>query len=109
MSKLASLSDDIKDDLTYKVLRREHGYKEISQWLRQQHGQNISKTTVARFGKPLRDRFFPLIKLGMPIETIVKNRSLIDAMGVEQVKQNLLAKLAEKNSSLFSYLDDVGR
>jgi len=104
-SKLETLPNNIKDVLIEKALSKE-GYQSISDFLNIQHGIKAGKSVSWRFCKATRDKYGVLVALGMPIKEIIKNRPLIDALGVEQVKQQLVAKLAEKSPLLFAYLDD---
>lgn len=101
-----SFPDAIKDELIEKVLERKT-QRAIVNWLFQAHGITCSKSAISRFCKPISDKFFVLVNLGMPIKEIVKHRPQIEALGVEQVKQQLLDKLAEKTGSLFAYLDET--
>lgn len=104
-SKIETLPDDIKDALIEKAFSNE-GYQSMSDFLNNNHNIKAGRSVIWRFCKATRDKYGVLAALGMPIKEIINNRPLIDALGVEQVKQQLLAKLAEKIPSLFTYLDD---
>jgi hypothetical protein len=103
-SKLQYLDNDIKNNLIEKILKKDCSYQETTEWLLERHGIKMSKTLVSRLGKDTRDKYSALVDLGMPIKEIVKHRHKIEALGVEQVKQQLLAKLTEKNGDMFAYL-----
>jgi hypothetical protein len=104
LSKLDILPMAIKDEFIKKCLMRENT-QAITDWLNNHHAANTSKTAVARFAKAWRDQFGVLIKLGMPIEEIIKHRLQIEAQGIDRVAQQILDKLAEKNASILAYLD----
>jgi beta-xylosidase len=104
LSKLDTLPMAIKDEFIKKCLMRENT-QAITDWLNNHHTANTSKTAVARFAKSCRDQFGVLIKLGMPIEEIIKHRLQIEAQGIDRVAQQILDKLAEKNASILAYLD----
>lgn len=104
-STLDQLPEAIKDELIAKLLTGET-YTVIRQWLDKQHGINSSKSKVARYGKATRDKYGALVDMGMPIKEIIKHRQQIEALGIEQVRQQLIAKLTEKNGPMFAYLDD---
>jgi hypothetical protein len=81
-------------------------YLAVRQWLDKQHAIKPSSSTIGRYGKATRDRFSALVVMGMPIKEIIKHRQQIEVLGIESVRQQLLAKLTEKNGPLFAYLDD---
>jgi Mg2+/Co2+ transporter CorB len=110
LSKLDTLPRVIKDEFIKKCLMRENT-QAITDWLNNHHGIKTSKTSVARVAKAWRDEFGILIDLGMPIDEIIKHRRQIEALGVDQVAQQILDKLAEKNGSILAYLDktEVGQ
>jgi hypothetical protein len=105
LSKLDTLPGIIKDELIEKILIGE-SYQHVAEWLTKQNAVSINKRGLERFGKATRDKFGVLVKLGMPINEIVKHRLQIEALGVERVAQQLLDKLAEKNGHMFAYLDE---
>ncbi len=105
--KFYQLPDAIRVAFIAKLLARE-SYRDISQWLSQQHGITVSAMTIQRISKHLLALYLPmtpLIELGMPIKEIVKNRIRIEVIGIGQVKQVLIDKLTEKDGELFAYLD----
>ena len=104
-SKFDVFPPDIQSGLALKFLARER-YKDISQWLNQQHRLNLSPRVLQGIGKPLQDKYAPLLALGMPAAEIVKNRLKIDALGVAQVEQSLREKLTANTCELFAYLND---
>lgn len=106
-SIIDTLPEDIKKGLFSMILERKH-YCDISQWLNEAHGVQYSKSALQRLGKPTQDKYAPLIAFGMPIGVIVQNRLTIEALGVAQVAQSLLDKLAENPAGLFAYLDQQG-
>jgi hypothetical protein len=106
--KSRRLKEPAYSEFFEKVLSGELTYKAILKWLKSQHNISISTTTVSRLGKAINDKYAPLIKLGMPIKTIVEQRYQIEALGVEQVKQQLIKKLTENGASLFAYLTEKG-
>ena len=102
--KLDQLPKAIKNKLIEKNLAGE-SYSKITEWLNEQQLKKISRAAIYAYGKNIRAKYSILIDLGMPIKEIIKHKPQIDALGVEQAKQQLLAKLAEKNGPLFAYLD----
>ncbi|MDP2901636.1 MAG: helix-turn-helix domain-containing protein [Methylovulum sp.] len=100
-----TLPAPVKNALIGKLLARER-YHAISEWLSQAHGVTLSTSALQRIGKPLQDNYAPLLALGgMPIAEIVRHWRQIDAIGIEQARQELLEKLNAKNGGPFAYLD----
>lgn len=102
-SKINPLPGHIKDELIKKLLAGET-FAIIRQWLAKSHGIKISYSSIGRYGKATRNKFSVLVCLGMPIDEIVKHRQQIEALGIEQTRQQLLNELTERNGPIFAYL-----
>ncbi|POZ51676.1 hypothetical protein [Methylovulum psychrotolerans] len=101
-----TLPNATRTELIAKLLAREP-YHGISQWLTDKHGITLSPTSLQRIGKPLQDKFTPLLALGMPLAEIAKNSRKIEAVGIERVKQTLMDRLTENPGEIFAYLDKL--
>ncbi|WP_394752656.1 hypothetical protein [Crenothrix sp.] len=97
--------EHVQSALIEQVLLREKTNQEISNWLLKVHKINMPKTNVYRYGKVFIDKYDCLVQLGMPPKIIVANILQIEALGIDQVKKELVAKLTDRGR-LFSYLDD---
>lgn len=104
-TKFDRLPEPLKTELLAQMLAGEP-FQDVSLWLQHCHGVGMGKSTLGRLGITIRAHYAPLLALGMPPHEIALNRAVIDAMGVEAARQQLLAKLAERAGGLFGYLDE---
>ena len=79
---LAKLPAPIQDELITKILSGFGAYGfgtyiDLKQWLLDKHGINAGRSALWRYSKATRNKFERLVKLGMPVYEIVKNRNLI--------------------------------
>lgn len=111
VAALTRLPAPIQDELITRILSGfgAYGfgtYDDLVQWLLDTHGINSKRSALWRYSKATRDKFERLVKLGMPVNHLVKNRCLIEAQGIAKVERELMRRLTEKSDSLYAYLDE---
>ncbi|MEI6069376.1 MAG: hypothetical protein WCP96_18730 [Methylococcaceae bacterium] len=106
VAALAKLPAPIQDELITRILSGFFPLDELVQWLLDTHGINAGRSATWRYSKATRDKFERLVKFGMPVTHLVKNRCLIEAQGIANIERELMKRLTEKSGCLYAYLDE---
>jgi hypothetical protein len=106
IQELKKLPKAIEDELITQVLTGFLSTDKLVKWLDESHGIKVFRGATWRYSRKIHNKFDRLIKLGMPINDLVKNRQLIEIQGIEKVEQEIINRLDAKSAQLYAFLDE---